>query len=141
METENVLASTENVSTWYIPTAAQTRDIVGVVLNGENVQLQNKGAGEYPFPAQIAAIYTAWLAARGESKFQNSSGASYLLTSGSIIKDNTDQLAIISVQEDTQITVGEEQLIGNKIGYRTENIGQYTIRPVLTIFDGISKAQ
>ena len=140
-KTENVLASTENVSTWYIPTAAQTRDIVGVVLNGENVQLQNKGAGEYPFPAQIAAIYTAWLAARGESKFQNSSGASYLLTSGSIIKDNTDQLAIISVQEDTQITVGEEQLTGNKLGFRTENNGQYTSRPVLTIFDGISKAQ
>ena len=70
METENVLASTENVSTWYIPTAAQTRDMVGVVLNGDNVQLQNKGAGEYIFPTQIAAIYTAWLTARGESKFQ-----------------------------------------------------------------------
>lgn len=142
-KSDNSLSSTDNVSSWYIPTAAQTRDMVGVVLNGDKVVCQNKNAGDYNFPSQIAAVYTAWTSARGDSKFQNNnSDPSYLLTSGSIIKDNGTELTIVMVNEDTEITPKDgSPFIGNIIGLRTESIGKYSIRPVLTIFEGISKAQ
>lgn len=139
---DNSLSSTDNVSSWYIPTAAQTRDMVGVVLNGDKVEYLNKGAGTYSFAKQIAAVYTAWTSARGENKFQNHTSTSNLLTSGSIIKDDTQNLAIIQVAEDAQITVGAEKVTGNSIGLRAAAItNSYSIRPVLTIFEGISKAR
>lgn len=141
-KSDNSLSSTNNVSSWYIPTAAQTRDMVGIVLNGDKVDYANKGAGSYSFAKQIAAVYTAWTSARGENKFQNYTSASNLLTSGSIIKDDTQNLAIVQVAEDTEITVGTEKVTGNTIGLRTASItNSYSIRPVLTIFEGISKAQ
>lgn len=141
-KSDNSLSSTNNVSSWYIPTAAQTRDMVGIVLNGDKVDYANKGAGSYSFAKQIAAVYTAWTSARGENKFQNHTSTSNLLTSGSIIKDDTQNLAIIQVAEDAQITVGTEEVIGNSIGLRAAAItNSYSIRPVLTIFEGISKAQ
>lgn len=141
-KSDNSLSSTNNVSSWYIPTAAQTRDMVGIVLNGDKVDYANKGAGSYSFAKQIAAVYTAWTSARGENKFQNHTSASNLLTSGSIIKDDTQNLAIVQVAEDTEITVGTEKVTGNTIGLRTASItNSYSIRPVLTIFEGISKAQ
>lgn len=141
-KSDNSLSSTNNVSSWYIPTAAQTRDMVGIVLNGDKVDYANRGAGSYSFAKQIAAVYTAWTSARGENKFQNHTSTSNLLTSGSIIKDDTQNLAIIQVAEDAQITVGTEEVIGNSIGLRAAAItNSYSIRPVLTIFEGISKAQ
>ena len=141
-KSDNSLSSTNNVSSWYIPTAAQTRDMVGIVLNGDKVDYANKGAGSYSFAKQIAAVYTAWTSARGENKFQNHTSASNLLTSGSIIKDDTQNLAIVQVAEDAEIIVGTEKVTGNTIGLRTASIiNSYSIRPVLTIFEGISKAQ
>lgn len=139
----NSLSSSDYVSAWYIPTAAQTRDMVGIVLNGDKVQYVNKINGsKHSFPKQIAAVYNAWTSAKGDNSFQNYSTSFNFLTSGSIIKENTEEVALIQIGEGILITINGESLTGNLVGVRSATIDSYmNIRPVLTIFEGISKAQ
>lgn len=130
---ENNAISSEQLSSWYIPTPAQVKDFSGLVLNGEEWELNNNGTAVagLTFPAMDSKVSEAYTAARGSETYFNGKedgSATNILTS---VLNTNNKIATVQIDE-----------TGKKLGAReTPTTGTYSLRPVITVFEGIELAK
>lgn len=130
---ESNATSSEQLSSWYIPTPAQVRDFSGLVLSGEGWELNNNGTAVagLTFPTMDSKVFEAYTAARGSETYFNGKedgSATNILTS---VLNTNNKIATVQIDE-----------AGKKLGAReTPTTGTYSLRPVITVFEGIELAK
>ncbi|MBS7575345.1 MULTISPECIES: DUF6562 domain-containing protein [Bacteroides] len=119
--TNNTISSNDNISKWYIPSCNQLSDFHTAIL----------GYGDTPANKAISGAFTA-----ANATIINRTGETYFMSS-TLSADNTMPCIVTKTEDTTDKT----PFIFTPKTIQLKSDTQFAIRPVLTIFEGISKAQ
>ncbi len=117
-----------NLSAWYVGSAWQMANLVGVLFNGGEWTVKNGSKLEYDFPARVTAVYDAFYTAVPDGQFtHNGTVANFLSSSLGVAQtDNGAEGKIACVQVDDA---------NHTFGILVSGLsGTCAIRPVLTIY-------